>query len=197
MISCSEPGRRGFFSLRLILNCIRSTFFFVGFMVSASLVAQKPTELTSSSQTTAHQGEIGVELRVIDPNGATIANAHVVARDGNGREIADGKTNQDGLLWLPRLAASSFAFSVSAWGFADFHSSLFVGPDRLTRIEVALKDLCDILNCDGFTGNPVLIDVIRPELAVVIEPYPIAQEPAPRQPGVFKRLLSRFRHRHN
>ncbi len=61
--------------------------------------------------------------------------------------------------------------------------------------EVALKDRCYVdanINCDEWIATPVFVDVIQANSVVVIEPYPILREPAPRQPGFFKRLLSWF-----
>ncbi len=76
-----------------------------------------------------------------------------------------------------------------------FQGSFSVGPDQVTEIEVALKDRCYVdanINCDEWIATPVFVDVIQANSVVVIEPYPILREPAPRQPGFFKRLLSWF-----
>jgi Carboxypeptidase regulatory-like domain len=173
---------------------MRSAFFFVGFIVSVSVVAQTLTEHTRDPQSAVCEGDTGVALRVIDPNGATIGNARVVVRDEDGSAILSGNTNQDGLLWLPRLANRAFVFSVSAQGFKDFHRSLFVSPTQPTPIVIALRDLCGApnINCDDFTGPPVIIEVIQPDI-VAIEPYPIIEKPATRKPTVFRRLLARIR----
>jgi hypothetical protein len=75
-----------------------------------------------------------------------------------------------------------------------------VEPNQSAEIEVALKDRCYIdetLNCDEFAAAPFFVDGFQKDSIMVIGPYPIPQEPAPRQPGFFRRLLSRFYHRQN
>ncbi len=167
-----------------------------------SLFAQTPTEHKPSPLNAVEHGETGVVLRVIDLHGVTIANAHITVRDEAGRAIASGNTNQDGVLRLPRMAAGSYVFSISVSGvpLAEFQSFFSVEPGQAAEIEVALKDPCyidDNLTCEEFTTAPFFVDGFQKDSIMVIGPYPILQEPAPRQPGFFKRLLSRFYHRQN
>jgi len=183
------------------LNNIRILSCFAGFTVSVSLFANIPTEHKPIPPAKIDQGETGAVLRVIDPTGATIANAHVTVRDEHGRAIVSGNTNQGGLFRLPSLAGCSYTFTVSVAGssFAEFQSFVPVGPDQTVEIEVAFKDPCYIdahLSCDEFAKAPFFVDGFQKDSLLVIGPYPIPQEPKP-QPSFFKRLFARLHRRQN
>jgi hypothetical protein len=165
------------------LNDVRTISCFAGFTVSVSLFARTSTE-PRSSLLTVGQDETGVVLRVIDPTGVAIPNAHVTVRDEHGGTIVTGNTNQDGLLQLPRLAEHPHIFAVSVSGspVAEFQSFFSVGPDQSAEIEVAFKDPCyidDYLNSDEFTAAPFFVDGFQKDSIVVIGPYPILQKPKP------------------
>jgi hypothetical protein len=165
-----------------------------------SLFAQTSAKPNCGPPAPVGEGDTRVVLQVIDETRATIAHAHILLRDEGERVIVSSNTNQDGLLRISRLAAGSYVFSVSAKPWQDFQGSFHMCQDQVMEIEVVLKDRCLIdpnLNCDEVIPTPPFVDVSQPNSAVVMEPYPILQEPASRRPGFFNRLLSRFRHRHN
>ncbi len=183
------------------MNNIRVLSCFAGFTVSVSLFANIPTKHKPVPTAVVDQGGTGAVVRVIDPAGVVIPNAHVIVRDEQGRTIVSGNTNQNGLLRLPPLAVClcRFAVSVAGSSFAEFQSFVPAGPDQTMEIEVAFQDPCYIdgqLSCDEFAKAPFFIDGFQKNSLMVIGPYPIPPKPKS-QPGFFKRLLARLHHRQN
>jgi len=190
-----------FFCWEATLNNIRILSCFAGFTVSVSLFANIPPEHKPVPPATLDPGETETILRVVDPDGTRIANAHITVQDELGRTVASGNTNQSGLFRLPSLVGASYTFTVSLSGtlLAEFQSFVPASPAQSTEIEVALKDPCYIdghLTCDEFAKAPFFVDGFQKDSLMVIGPYPIPEKPK-LQSSFFKRLLARFHHRQN
>jgi hypothetical protein len=160
------------------LNRLRVACWFAQFIISASLLAQTPKPTPSNP---AGDGDTAVVFQVTDLTGATVANAKIVVKDTAGRATVQAQTDQDGQLHASKPGPGSYVFSVSAHFFQEFQGYFSVSPGKPMEIAVEI------------TAAPAFVDVVQSDLAMVIEPYPVVQEPTPRRAGFFKRLLSWLR----
>lgn len=175
------------------MNRLRVACWFAQFIISASLLAQTPKPTPSNP---AGDGDTAVVFQVTDLTGATVANAKIVVKDTAGRATVQAQTDQDGQLHASKPGPGSYVFSVSAHFFQEFQGYFSVSPGKPMEIAVVLQDRCHTdpnFNCDEITAAPAFVDVVQSDLAMVIEPYPVVQEPTPRRAGFFKRLLSWLR----
>ena len=85
----------------------------------------------------AGNGQSAVSGRVIDPDGAVISGATVVA-EATGRQSTTTKTNDRGEFFIT-LPAGEYKLRVSADGFAETEQTVNLKPDTSGSLDIALK----------------------------------------------------------
>lgn len=85
----------------------------------------------------AGNGQSAVRGRILDPDGAVISGATVIA-ETTGRQVATTKTNDRGEFFIT-LPAGEYTLRVSADGFAETVQSVNLKPDTPGSLDIALK----------------------------------------------------------
>jgi outer membrane receptor protein involved in Fe transport len=85
----------------------------------------------------AGNGQSAVRGRILDPDGAVVSGATVIA-ETSGRQVATTKTNDRGEFFIT-LPAGEYTLKVSADGFAETVQSVNLKPDTPGSLDIALK----------------------------------------------------------
>jgi len=138
------------------------------------------------------KGEI--QLWVVDPQGAVIANAQVKLSDDS-KMLVSQVTAYDGSLTLPDLAAGSYVVEISSRGFQTYKDSVSVKSGSTTRLDVTLK-VGESGWWTGPTAEPPLVDTGEPVAPTQIDSKPVQPVPAnPKHTNPFKRFFKKLFHR--
>jgi len=147
----------------------------------------------SSEQRKTDQRKGEIQLTVVDPLGAVIANARVILSDGAGKMLVSRVTAYDGSLRLPDLAAGSYGIAISQQGFQTNKDSVSVKAGDITRLDVTLK-VAEAGWWTGPTAEPPLVDTGEPVTEIDRKPIqPVPTRPAQTNP--FKRFFKKLFHR--
>lgn len=161
-------------------------------LMSAGCAQGRVQALQSPTQIDQKAGAI--ELEVVDPSGAVIADARVLLKDDKGQVRANGATNQAGMLRLISPVAGSYSIEVTALGFETHTEKSIVKSHSTAKVEVKLE--AKALQGAVVESSPITIATADPLPPTEIALLPSAQVPVPtRQVNPLKRFFRKFFHK--
>jgi hypothetical protein len=114
-----------------LLGSVALTTVWWGLLVGLALLAP------DMARAQALQGTINGN--VVDPSGAAVVGAKVVATDQATGFVREGVTNSAGAYVLPDMPPGAYNVTISSEGFRSFtHTGVAVTPQTVTRVDMAL-----------------------------------------------------------
>jgi hypothetical protein len=116
---------------------------------------------------------------VIDPSGATVANADVTVTNVDTQVATRGKTNQDGAYYLPFLIVGNYRLTIESPGFKKFNQTgLVLNAGETPRIDVKLE-VGSVTEEVKVTGQAALLQTDSAVVGSVTNGKEIHDQPIP------------------
>jgi len=167
-------GRPG--KMRVVM---RRTSRIAGIALSAVMsVSPLAAQATTAREAQVVRTESGLELTVVDPQGAICPGAKV---DFTGNDFhRERVTDAAGLLRL-LLPPGTYTLNISCYGFKPYQKTVVVEAQMSAETKAALE-------AGATAGTPIMVEA--PPIPVVPDKHPhrIDSVPVPAKPGFFKRV---------
>jgi hypothetical protein len=108
-----------------------------GMMAVMPVFAQSQASTHSANQAEAKEGQLGVDVTVVDPTGALVQNAKVTLCRCKGKAANDTTTDATGVAHFRNLPKGTYEISVQAPGFRNNQQNVTI--KKLEQLQVKLQ----------------------------------------------------------
>jgi hypothetical protein len=119
------------------VSCLATAILTAVLSVNFAAAKSKPKQASCDCQQ-IQQKDSGIQLTVMDQNGAVIPNAEVTLEDKSGKGKITGSTSPSGEWSQAKLATGQYVIAVKSQGFRTFNSALNVRDGILLGLKVTL-----------------------------------------------------------